>query len=373
MKKIKCRTIFLASILCLFGIFGFSQNALAADLWSQTNSITFDGYSTVFNAGQASRTLPASYNRTNTQLTYVGTSNRPVNTWGQQITTSLTIVTRVKYSSSSTPRPVVISCPVYDYVYITNECNSAVSDDVFGDWHYTTWNFVVNGTIDSTSATNSLGFRIDIKNFSDTDGDIWFTSPISSLGISSFRRISDILTSTNTIRDTVANIDNRLGYNNTWIESMKATLEGVEDLLEDINTNSSTAAVVDAVDDLNDEIAEQNEKENEAVDNIENQSTSDISNSTSQQTQSLIATFSSFVSALGNVQSQGNCRITLPFAQQQGGSQTVDICTVKQDAGNDATTIINIIGSITMIVFYIPLVFIVLKMIYNEIRSFTNG
>ena len=106
----------------------------------------------------------------------------------------------------------------------------------------------------------------------------------------------------------------------------------------------------------------------DAVDNINNQSTSDIPNATNAQTTSLIGTITSFVSAISTV-STGSCELTLPFPNFVGGSQTVNPCTGKEKA----PTIVAIGSSMFLIGIFIPFAFIVLKMIYNEIRSFTNG
>ena len=108
--------------------------------------------------------------------------------------------------------------------------------------------------------------------------------------------------------------------------------------------------------------------EYEATDNISNQSASDIDGATNAQTTSIIGTISSFVSALGSVQA-GSCELTLPFPSFVGGQQVVNPCTGK----DKAPTIVQIGSSMLLIVFFVPLAFIVLKMIYNEIRSWTNG
>lgn len=108
--------------------------------------------------------------------------------------------------------------------------------------------------------------------------------------------------------------------------------------------------------------------EYDATDNISGQSASDIQGATNAQTTSIIGTISSFVSALGSVQA-GSCELTLPFPSFVGGQQVVNPCTGK----DKAPTIVQIGSSMLLIVFFVPLAFIVLKMIYNEIRSWTNG
>jgi hypothetical protein len=126
-----------------------------------------------------------------------------------------------------------------------------------------------------------------------------------------------------------------------------------------------------AINDLKDSIEEQQSKEDEAVQNIENQTPQDISssgNTENQASSNLIDLIRSFVSALTSINT-GNCDITLDFPSYAGGSRTVNICQNKDKAGN----LISVFSSLTLIVFYIPLAIKLLTMIYNEIRSFTNG
>lgn len=126
--------------------------------------------------------------------------------------------------------------------------------------------------------------------------------------------------------------------------------------------------VEDAVVNLNNTIIQQNEREQESLDNISNQTSSDIPNAESQQTTSLINFIGSFVTALGSVE-PSSCELTLPFPQFAGGTQVVNICNGKQYA----PSIIAIGGSLLLIGTFVPLAYIVLRLIFNEIRSWTNG
>ena len=119
---------------------------------------------------------------------------------------------------------------------------------------------------------------------------------------------------------------------------------------------------------INNTINDHYEKEQEALDNISNQTPSDIQNAENQATTNLIGVLSSFLSQLTSF-SATNCNLTLPFPNFIGGSKTVNICQGKDILGN----FITIVGTLAMVAFYIPLAIVLLKMIYNEIRSFTNG
>lgn len=139
--------------------------------------------------------------------------------------------------------------------------------------------------------------------------------------------------------------------------------------ISDINLNLNNVA--DKIDDLQQQQQQQQQQEQQATDNISNQTPSNISqngNTENQASTNLIGAFSSFVNALTNIQT-GNCNITLAFPAYAGGSQTVNICQNKDKAGN----LISVFSSLTLIVFYVPLAIRLLTMIYNEIRSFTNG
>lgn len=110
---------------------------------------------------------------------------------------------------------------------------------------------------------------------------------------------------------------------------------------------------------------EQREATEEAVQESEDTAQD---NSSSGQTTNLIGAFQSFVTALTNL-SASNCNVTLAWPSSLGGNMQVNICQNKDYAGN----IISVFGSLTLIVFYIPFSLKLLSMIYNEIRSFTNG
>lgn len=125
----------------------------------------------------------------------------------------------------------------------------------------------------------------------------------------------------------------------------------------------------DKLDELNISIKDLNDAQQEASDNISNQTPSDMGSSVeNQQTTSIINLFGSFLSALTSVNA-GSCVIQLPFPSYAGGNWTMNICQYKDKAGN----IISLFGSATLILFYLPVAWRLLGMIYNEIRSFTNG
>lgn len=141
------------------------------------------------------------------------------------------------------------------------------------------------------------------------------------------------------------------------LDTVNTNLEGISDLIEGLDVPSASE-IGDAV----------NEPEEEASDNISSQSTDDMEDVENEQTTNIIGVVSSFLSAITSF-SGSSCEMDLEFPDYAGGTMTVDVCQNRDKAGN----IIAVFTSLTLILFYLPLAFKLLSMIYNEIRSFTNG
>lgn len=119
---------------------------------------------------------------------------------------------------------------------------------------------------------------------------------------------------------------------------------------------------------IEDIITDWKDKEEQAAGKVEEQTPEDIANATNQQTTNIIGIISSFLSAITNF-SAGTCDLALDFPSYAGGSMSVNVCQNRDRAGS----LIALFTSLTLILFYLPLAFKLLSMIYNEIRSFTNG
>lgn len=114
-------------------------------------------------------------------------------------------------------------------------------------------------------------------------------------------------------------------------------------------------------------------KENKEVEDATQDASDDAAeeiagDSENAATSNLIGVISNFISAISDF-SGGNCNLSLAFPSYAGGTLNVNVCQNKDKAGN----IIEVFTSLTLIVFYLPLALKLLSMIYNEIRSFTNG
>lgn len=125
--------------------------------------------------------------------------------------------------------------------------------------------------------------------------------------------------------------------------------------------DAGSGAIEDIVNDWKD-------KQEQAAADVSAQSPEDIANATNQQTTNIIGIISSFLSAITNF-SAGTCDLALDFPSYAGGVMTVNVCQNRDRGGN----LIALFTSLTLIMFYLPLAFKLLSMIYNEIRSFTNG
>ena len=138
------------------------------------------------------------------------------------------------------------------------------------------------------------------------------------------------------------------------------------------NTQFDDTDVLNSIDEVKDAIQEATDSENEAAENIADQSpegmADDGGSGENSQTTSLIGTLTSFLTAITNL-SATNCNVVLAFPQFAGGSQTVNLCQNKEYTGN----IVSIAGSIILVMFYLPVAFMLVSKIYSEIRSFTNG
>lgn len=165
----------------------------------------------------------------------------------------------------------------------------------------------------------------------------------------------------------------RVQWTNTQsLPNYSSQLNAITQQLNAIGNSQPTQQQItnlnNSVNNLNSTIENHYQKEQQSVDNISGQQPSDIGNTDSQETTSLINTITNFVNALKGL-SATNCNVSLQFPQFAGGTQTVNVCQNKEYTGN----IVSIAGSIFLVVFYIPIAWLLLRMIYNEIRSYTNG
>lgn len=171
-------------------------------------------------------------------------------------------------------------------------------------------------------------------------------------------------------------ISRNTNWNNT---TLMVLVEG----RSSISVYETPPSGVDIANDLLQQQVAQNQyqidKETQAENNISNQTTDDIDGATNQQTTNIIGIISNFITTISGLDtSRTSCNISLPFPAFAGGQQNVNVCTGKNywtgysiiGSGNN---FFNIIGRLMLICFFVPICFILLKLIYKEIRSWTNG
>lgn len=137
-------------------------------------------------------------------------------------------------------------------------------------------------------------------------------------------------------------------------------------------TNNETDNLLNIQINQTETIINQNETyynhEYQAEDNISGQTAGDISDASNNVTTNLLGIIQSFITELGTLQAT-DCNLEMPFPEFMGGTTTVNICQGRDVLGNT----VAIISSVALIMFYIPLAFVLIRLIYNEIRSWTNG
>ena len=134
------------------------------------------------------------------------------------------------------------------------------------------------------------------------------------------------------------------------------------------SSGNDQSGVIDSINNVNNTVNNFYNAESGAANNISNQEPPASGSGQNSTTSSLLDTLGSFLTAITNL-SATNCNVVLAFPQFAGGSQTVNICQNKEYTGN----IVSIAGSIILVLFYLPVAFMLINKIYSEIRSFTNG
>lgn len=164
--------------------------------------------------------------------------------------------------------------------------------------------------------------------------------------------------------------DTPLGYS---YHSNTSPFVGATIKISDVHmtwTSSGTdqSGVIDSINNVNNTVNNFYNAESGAADNISGQTPPASGSGQNSTTSSLLDTLGSFLTAITNL-SATNCNVVLAFPAFAGGSQTVNICQNKEYTGN----VVSVAGSIILVLFYLPVAFMLVNKIYSEIRSFTNG
>ena len=137
----------------------------------------------------------------------------------------------------------------------------------------------------------------------------------------------------------------------------------IDEIIDALNHNSDALDTVnESIENINNDVEDATQDASDAAEDAAND------NSSNAASTNLVGVLSSFLQAITNF-SATDCNIVLNFPSYAGGTMTFNVCQYKDKAGN----LISVFTSLTLIVFYLPLAIKLLSMIYNEIRSFTNG
>lgn len=259
------------------------------------------------------------------------------------------------------------------YASIHFETNLVISTDdiqyIFGNWDNL-------DKIEITSCNISGSYRAPVSQSISTavtewdtwiDGTQWFNSTLTVYGDVVLSNVPS--GNTGTITCNMGNTNYAFYVNNTDNPDLLYFEQNPMSI--DFSNNINDALLKSQINQNTTIINQNNEyysKEYEAESNISNQSSSDISDASNNVTTNLLGIIQSFITELGTLQAT-DCNLSMPFPQFMGGTTIVNICQGRDVLGNT----VAIISSVALIMFYIPLAFVLIRLIYNEIRSWTNG
>lgn len=303
------------------------------------SSVYFDGRSTAFNAGQASYDLPAAFSRVNTSAYFFGGNMTTDWAGWNNVVVSTTVLFRSVYSSSSIPRPVEMSCPVLDSRFVTQSCDVDTVESTYGDAHYTVYNFVIKGVVNSTSNPNQIGLNFNLKNFSENLAVMWFTPVEISIGPDEFSRLVTFSQRLNSIETYLSAIDTRSGVTQGLMYQIK---DSIDNLLTAIQ-NSSTAGVVNELQEMNDRDEQDRGDAQQVVDDSQTSAES-ASEQVGTATASLTQTIGAFAATFSTPAS--NCHIPVNNIGPDGVLDLgdIDLCHIPDDMHSLISTILNLIA-----------------------------
>lgn len=136
---------------------------------------------------------------------------------------------------------------------------------------------------------------------------------------------------------------------------------GINDLKNGVtNLNNKLNQTNEKLDDIAENQEERAQKEDEAIGNIEDQTPSDIGNTSDSKTDSLLGTFGSFVTAIGSI-NPSNCNLDFDTGYIDFGTQ--NLCS------QNVPTAFTVISSIIVLCFTIPFVVHIIRRILALIRE----
>lgn len=249
------RKIFYSFIVCLGMCLGLlPQNASAAsvfnyDRWYSISNTNFNSGTLSFPqntiTGTGAVTIPANAslggsNWKKTNITFIAPNTPPSTEFknGNSFTTTFSLVTNNPYlGQAGTSRAVDITCPILDTRFNTTDCQIDSIETSFDERHYIVWNFVITGSISTTTDADRIVAQLDIVNYSDSPVTLWVLPARSAYGEGSFTVIRNILGNVQQMNSYLGGISTALTNSNNYLSTIQSLVNQILTKMDNANVS----------------------------------------------------------------------------------------------------------------------------------------
>lgn len=171
-----------------------------------------------------------------------------------------------------------------------------------------------------------------------------------------------------TFGGTLMNVDGFVSYDSmeTYLDETNQRLDDIKALIQEIKNNSSNSAVIDAIDSQTQQQQQQHDEDKQAIQDAQQDAQTGGSSSQTEATQtgsSLLQALTSFIGAITNI-NPGSCTIPMDTGFINFGN--VNLCQLSPPP------VFQLISSIVVIGFAVPLSIAASKKMIEMFRSFTG-
>lgn len=353
------RLICCALLLSLCSSFLLSTPTSAAsvfnyDRWYAISNTNFNSGTLSFPqntiTGTGAVTIPANAslggsNWKKTNITFIAPNTPPSTEFknGNSFTTTFSLVTNNPYlGQAGTSRAVDITCPILDTRFNTTDCQIDSIETSFDERHYIVWNFVITGSISTTTDADRIVAQLDIVNYSDSPVTLWVLPARSAYGEGSFTVIRNILGNVQQMNSYLGGISTALTNSNNYLSTIQAL---VNQILAKMDA-SSVAGVVSELQEMNDR-DEQDREDFEQAQQDAQDAADDSAQDFSDSSQSLLSAMGTVVGLVRDTPAT-NCQIPVNDIGPNGVLDlgNVDVCSIP----NDVKQVLNRVFGLVMIV-----------------------
>lgn len=350
------RLICCALLLSLCSSFLLSTPTSAAsvfnyDRWYSISNTNFSSGTLSFPqntiTGTGAVTIPANAslggsNWKKTNITFVAPNTPPSTEFknGNSFTTTFSLVTNNPYlGQAGTSRAVGITCPILDTRFNTTDCQIDSIETSFDERHYIVWNFVITGSISTTTDADRIVAQLDIVNYSDSPVTLWVLPARSAYGEGSFTVIRNILGNVQQMNSYLGGISTALTNSNNYLSTIQSL---VNQILAKMDA-SSVAGVVSELQEMNDRDEQDRDDAQQVVDDSQTSAES-ASEQVGTATASLTQTIGAFAATFSTPAS--NCQIPVNNIGPDGVLDlgNIDLCHIPDDMHSLISTILNLIA-----------------------------